>query len=84
MSVAYALAYHIRSGRLCRILRPDLNGGRIPEGCVKVLRYRDKHPTNGSLSHYIRNPYDARGLLTPPFFSLPRNTDLDRPYPREV
>lgn len=62
----YALGYHIPTQRLCRILHPALNDGRIEENCVLVKEYREKG------ERFKRDPYTPSGTLEPKYWSIER------------
>lgn len=70
----YVLGCHLKSGRLCRILEP------IPQGFVKIIKYRDRVLGPGGYSRvstYVRNPYSLIGELKPEYWTLPRDSDFE-------
>jgi hypothetical protein len=66
----YALGCYLPTKKLCRILHPALNEGRIEAPCVLVKTYR--RPGEA----YVRTPYDADGTLKPEYWSIARAQDI--------
>lgn len=64
----YDLGYHIRTRELCRIPK-----GRIPQGCVKILKFKSSAT---GFKEFI--PYDKNGALRVEFWSFVRWQDLEQ------
>lgn len=67
----YELGCYVKTQQLCRIPHSRLGVG-IPEGCVKVNKFRLKG------EKYVRRPYQDNGELNTSYWSIPRWCDIQR------
>lgn len=73
----YDLGCYLKTGKLCRIPKYSIFG-TIPSGTVRIVWYHERIPRIKRIAAYKYNPYGPDGELLPQYWSIHRNTDLDR------
>ena len=76
LSECYDLGYHIATRRLVRIPAKRLGLG-IPEGCVRIVRYRSRDAARGNA--WWTSPYDDFGHLLPAYWAYVQVEDVAVP-----